>query len=235
MDAFAQFSILWRDKDNPFSYLLELKDEHGRPRYQPYPAPPLYPLLSVHRLGWRPRASQSWGVRVHRNVGWLTISDNAKKQDLANVAQVRMPSAWDFRFQIDHFCMNPSTQSNFITSLMQAFSYFGGQPQTWIDAVYPGHWGHQTLHMVMDGDIQSVTPEVAPEGEVTQFRTSFSVTVEGYCPEINYAVVPSLWTLVAESKAVAPDALTKIFSTDDLRPDDGNDDLNSRPNIPPKL
>lgn len=235
MDAYSQFTLLWKDEKNPFKYLLDLKDERGQPRYLPYPSPPYYPLISVHRTGWSPRASQSYGIHTHRRLAWATVNSDVKKSDLANVVQIRMPTAWDFKFQIDHICMRPETQSSFVTKLMTALSYFGGGPQTWIPAVYPGHWGTTTLRLLLDGGIQSATPDMPPNGEPVQFKTSFMVTIEGYCPEIDYRLVPALWSLVAQSsvKTLNPDELNSLYSvTTDLRQYGSNEILNSRQNIP---
>lgn len=239
MDAFSQFSLLWKSggDQNPFNYLLSLKDANGAPRYLPYPQPPRYPLLSVHRQGWRPRACQSWGLRTNRWVGWPTVStEGVTKPDLGNVIQVSRPSAWDFRYQIDYYCMRPDTQSEFVTKLMQSLSYFGGQAQTWVEVVYPGLWGRTMLHMVLEGDIQPVTPEAPADGEAVVLRTSFTVSIEGYCPEINYVSVPAFWTLVQSVSAVSPADLGTVYTTEtDLRPFDGNPVLNTRLNVPPAL
>ena len=39
MDAFSQFRQLWSRDNNPFNYLLDLKDANGTPLYEPFPSP----------------------------------------------------------------------------------------------------------------------------------------------------------------------------------------------------
>src|SRR3974390_3038558 len=55
MDAFTKLQNLWKLEKNPFSYLFNLVDDKGTPLYEPYPAVPRYPLLSVMRKGWKYR------------------------------------------------------------------------------------------------------------------------------------------------------------------------------------
>ena len=148
MDAFSVFANLWKAEHNPFKYLLDAKDCEGTPLYEPYPSPVRYPLISVKKLGWTPRINQSYGIHRWRHMGYPTTSTvNAVKpgevggltqNDLGNVMTSTMPTAWDFRYQIDHFCTRPDTQAIFVHRVMRTMVIAGGAMQTWIRVVYPG-------------------------------------------------------------------------------------------------
>src|SRR5712671_2429309 len=68
LDAFHAFTKLWADANNPFKYLLDLKDEHGTPLYEPYPANIRYPLISVSRQTVKFRAYQNYSIHRFRHV-----------------------------------------------------------------------------------------------------------------------------------------------------------------------
>jgi hypothetical protein len=236
MDAFSQFKNLWKSADNPFKYLLDLVDSNGTPVYEPYPATPKYPLISVHRKGWAFRPSQNYSYKRWRRVSWPTVSDSPAKQDLGTVTTVKMPAAWNFRFQVDHFCLRPETQSNFITALMRTLWRSGGQPQTWLNVEYPGHFYQKNVRMYLDGDIDSVTPPEPADGQMTEYRTSFGIVVEGYVPDLNYEMFPAAWTMVLNGRLPGNrHELDQIFSPRiDLRGSDarGNLVLDARSNVP---
>ena len=70
MDAFSLFSQLWSEANNPFQYLLNIKDEKGAPLYQPYPQPVRYPVISVYRKGWKYRQYQNFSIHRMRWINW---------------------------------------------------------------------------------------------------------------------------------------------------------------------
>ena len=245
LDAFSQFGQLWARENNPFAYLLDMKDEQGKPLYEPHPSPIRYPLISVARKGWRYRTSQNYSIHRWRHINWPTISDSGTavpgkeqlgtglvKQDLAEVTTARMPMAWDYTFQIDHFCNRPDSQAFFIDGLMRQMWRTGGTPQTWIKVPYPGY-GDMLVRLYFDGNIQNLTPDEPANGSYTEFRTGILVTVEGYDVDVRYKVYPAFWTLVLNNGApVDPDALNVGFSTD-LRETGENPTLEYRDDVPP--
>lgn len=236
MDAFSQFKNLWRADNNPFKYLLDLRDNNGTPVYAAYPEPPKYPLISVHRKGWSYRTSQNYSYKRWRRISWPTVSHDAAKADLGNVATTRMPAAWDFKFQVDHFCLRPETQSNFITALMGTLWRSGGIPQTWLTVEYPGHFYRKYVRMYLDGNVDSVTPPEPQDGQITEYRTSFGLVIEGYAPDLNYEVFPAVWNLVINGRMPGnPQELDQLFAprVDLRRPDQrGNPILDARTNVP---
>ena len=74
MDAFSLFSKLWSEANNPFQYLLNVKDEQGIPLYQPYPQPVRYPVMSVYRKGWKLRQYQNFSIHRLRHINYPTVS-----------------------------------------------------------------------------------------------------------------------------------------------------------------
>lgn len=236
MDAFAQFKNLWQSADNPFKYLLDLKDRAGTPVYEPYPSNPKYPLISVHRKGWSYRSAQSYSYKRWRRIAWPTVAADVARQDLGTVAASRMPAAWDFKYQVDHICLRPETQSEFITRVANAFWRSGGVLQTWIPVVYPGHVGAKNVRMYIDGGIDSLTPPEPAEQAVTEYRTSFGVTIEGYIPDTDYVFYPTAWTVLFNGRIPgSPAQLEEIFSQAvDLRDKGpGNPVMEKRDNLPP--
>lgn len=196
MDAFSTFDKLWGADNNPYAYLLKAVDENGTPLYQPYPATVKTPLISIYRKGWkyRPGFSLPLGRAI---LGWPVTDDvshlgQVTKCDLGNVTVGHLPQAWDYRWQVDHFCLRPDTQAVFISALMHSMTLTAGEPQTWIPVNFPG-WGQQLCRLSIDGDIENTTPEQPEEGSPVQFRTSFSVTVQGYNVDIDLQVKPALW------------------------------------------
>jgi hypothetical protein len=245
MDAFSLFSKLWADENNPFAYLFALKDAHGTPLYEPHPSPVRYPLISVMRQGVKYRPYQNFSTHRWRHVNWPTVSDTqlipGKEQqgneltkcDLGEVTTSRMPMAFDYKFQIDHFCLRPDTQAFYIERLLNQFWRTGGGTlQSWMDIEYPG-WGSQYIRIYVDGDIDSRAPEEANADKTIEFRTSFTLSVEGFSIDVNYEIVPALWKLVATS--AHPDQLNELLRpsfTTDLRTTGYNYVLESRPDIP---
>ena len=194
-DAFAHFAQLWKKDSNPFSYLFNLKDKRGTPLYEPYPSAPKYPLISIQRKGWTFRPAQNYSSKVWRRAAWPTVSSGEiSKGDLGTVLTSRMPSAWDFRFQVDHFCRHMPEQSSFVTDLIDAL-WMGGSPQTWITVKYPGVFGQKDVRMYMDGNPEVLTPDEPAEGQIVEHRVSINLVVEGYVVDTRPFVQPALWTI----------------------------------------
>lgn len=238
MDAFSHFANLWKDENNPFSYLLSAKDERGSPLYLPYPAPVRYPLLSVHRKDFKLRPGQNYSIHRFRHLNWPTVSDNAAKTDLANVTTSRMPMAFDYRYQVDHYCTRPDSQALFIQRLMDVFWMTGGTLQAWLPVNYPG-WGTQLVRFYLDGDIENATPEEPEEGKHVEFRTTFTLVVEGYSVDVRMQVFPAFWETIFKSTGVygrspTPSELAdaQIIATYDERIQCANPTINARSNIP---
>ena len=248
MDAFSYFQQLWSDANNPFQYLFDLKDERGTPLYEPHPSPVRYPIISAYRKGWKYRNYQNFSIHRWRHLNWPTVANagterygpqadgwDITKCQLGNVTTSRMPMAWDYRFQIDHFCNRPDTQAFFIEQLMQEFWRTGGPvPQTWITVPYPG-WGNRRVRLYLDGDIESLTPEEPESGKNVEFRTSFTLVIEGFDVDLRYQIYPALWNLVFRFGPVAPIELNDCFNftkTVDVRVSGSNTTLDSRPNVP---
>lgn len=248
MDAFSNFRQLWADNNNPFKYLLDLVDAKGTPLYEPFPSPVRYPIISVHRKNWKLRQYQNFSIHRWRHLNWPTVSNTGPavngvpnvgtgltKFDLGNVTTSRIPMAWDYRFQIDHFCLRPDTQAFFINQLMEEFYRTGGTtPQTWIKVAYPG-WGERLVRLYIDGEVESMTPEEPETDKSIEFRTSITVVLEGFDVDLRYKVFPAFWTLVFASGSVDPTALEtayRVLGTQDARIDNANPVLDDRPDVP---
>jgi len=234
MDAFSLFSKLWSEANNPFQYLLDVKDENGVPCYQPYPAPVRYPLISVYRKGWKYRNYQNFSIHRMRWINYPSVSDAAELHDagthqqgtdytkcqIAEVTTSRFPMAFDYRFQIDHFCNRPDTQAFFTSQLFREFWRTGGpQLQSWMKVSYPG-FGDKLVRVYIEGDIESMTPEEPEQDKNVEFRTSFTVVVEGYDIDLNYKIYPALWYLILREGSAPPEAVDAAFNwtgTVDLR------------------
>jgi hypothetical protein len=243
MDAFSAFNKLWAENDNVFKYLLDVKDEEGRPVYQPYPQPVRYPIISVYRKGWKLRQSHNFSIHRMRYINWPTVSstgssvygrpdqgDNLTQCNMGHVTTSRFPMAFDYRFQIDHFCNRPDTQAFYISQLFREFWRTGGPTmQTWIVVNYPG-LGSKLVRLYVDGEIQNMTPEEPEDGKSVEFRTSFTVVLEGYDIDLDYQIYPTLWKLVLRSGSVDPAALTDAFNalTIDMREQPDNSVVNYR-------
>ena len=232
-DAFSLFNKLWADQTNPFKYLLDVKDEQGNPLYQPYPQPVRYPVMSVYRKGWKLRPYQNFSIHRMRHINWPTVSSagtnvygvastgtNVTTGDLGNVTTSRYPMAFDYRFQLDHFCNRPDTQAFFISQVFREFWRTGAnQMQTWIKVNYPG-FGTKLVRLYMDGDVENLTPEEPEDGKNVEFRTSFTVVLEGYDIDLNYQVCPALWKILVGGTP-SPDEVAAAF-TQDMRKDQEN-------------
>jgi len=248
MDAFSLFNKLWSEANNPFKYLLDVKDECGNPVYQPHPQPVRYPIISVYRKGWHFRNSHNFSIHRMRWINYPTVSDAAELHEsgthqqgvdltrcnLAEVTTSRFPMAFDYRFQVDHFCNRPDTQAFFTSQLFREFWRTGGpQLQTWIKVSYPG-FGDKLIRLYIDGDIQNMTPEEPEQDKNVEFRTSFTVVVEGYDLDLNYRIYPALWYLIMREGTAPPEALNDAFEftgTVSLREDVRSDVISYRDTV----
>lgn len=242
-DAHAEFLRIWKLDNNPYCYLLELKDDRGNPVYNANPPTVIYPLLSVTRLDWRHRVQQSAGYHVNRAAYYPTVQGNGSvtQNDMAWAASLGMPTAWDFRFQIDHYCMFPQTQAVFLNRLMREFRFSGGSPQTFIVARYPFPHQKKYIRAYLESDIQNVSTDANPDG-AQEYRTSFNLVLEGFWMDFKTQFNPVLWQLGlgTEGMAAAPSSLSKWFDfhdiyggVDDVRNGQSNPAIQSRDNLPP--
>lgn len=219
MDAFAQFNRLWKEPNNPFSYLNELTRSKGATGSSVgtslTPAQLRFPLLSIDWRKMRYRPEQSYASRVNRRVYWPTVNDVSQGltlSDLANVAQARMAAAWTFSYQVDFWCARPDTQAIYIKQLTNALKVMSaGTPQTFIPVVYPGYYGAVAERLVLASDIDDLTEKEPAETEM-RYRTSILLDIEGYAVDQNITVVPTVWTLAAGSAAVSPSSLKVLFN-----------------------
>jgi hypothetical protein len=243
-DAHAEFTRTFQSAQNPFKYLLEIKDAKGHPVYNPHPSNVFYPLISVKRTGWNYRPSQSYGYHRNRRMFWPTSDKDptlVRLENLGTAAGNQMPTAWDFRFQVDYLCQKPQTMSVFVNRLQRKLWVSGGVPQTFIVARYPFPHGKQYLRMYLDGGIQSITQEGDNENN-QEFRISFTLCVEGYAVDFRTVFSPVMWQIGIGKEAVTmpPDELDRYFDfdvtyagLDDVRVDQQNPAIESRPGLPP--
>jgi hypothetical protein len=234
MDAFTRFQDLWKRDKNPFSYLFDLKDEKGTPLYEPHPAVPRYPLFSVMRKGWKYRQYQNYSIHQWRRMNWPTVSPDVKREDLGTATVSFMPMAWDYRFQVDYMSMRPDTQAFFIETMMRQFFRSGGALQTWIPINYPGI-GTLLVRMTMEGDsLEWGTPDEPEQDKITEYRSTVTVTIEGYSIDVNYKFLPTLWTLIVGDAPADQAALASLnpILVDNLRVNNANPVMAERTNIP---
>jgi hypothetical protein len=234
MDAYAQFTRLWSAANNPFQYLLNAVNEDGTPLYEPYPAQVKYPLLSVYRKGFKFRPYQNFSIHNFRHINWPTVSKDVCRSQLGNVTTSRMPMAWDFKYQIDYFCLRPDTQAFFIEKLMWEFYKTGAVPQTWIVVDYPV-WGRQLVRVYLDGDIENATPEEPEADKIVEFKTTCNIVVEGFSLDLAFEVYPALWELIVGEGSIDPATLERGFTPVadvDLRFNGTNQTMIDRTNVP---
>jgi len=237
MDAFSYFEQLWKSENSPFQYLLDAKDDKGTPLYLPHPAPARYPVISVHRKGWKYRATQNYSIHQYRHINWPTYADNVVQGDLGRVTVSQRPMAWDFIYQIDHQCLYPGDQALFLQAAMSTFWRTGGGLQDWLRIAYPAPFLPKRVRLYVQGDgFDSLTPEETPSDRVTIYRTSFNVVIEGYLPNLRLEELPALWKFALNTSIPAtPSTLETLFTqttTVDLRTDANNQVMASRDNVP---
>lgn len=239
MTAFSEYTRLWDSESNPFRYLTQLKDADGKPLY-PYPAPVRLPLINIKPLPFRQRPAQSFSIHRMRRQFYWTVNEDVLQSDLGNVAQSMMPSAWDFRYQLDHFCKRPDTQAQFVSTLMKQFHIMtGGGSYTWIPVAYPGWFsGHAYCRLALDGDIEA-TQEEDQQDRTYIFRTTISLNLEGYVPDLDIRTVPALWFLTERLGSATPEELEGVYPgylsrTEDLREHNENRVFTSLEDLPPE-
>ena len=168
---------------------------------------------------------------------WATDVDNPTKNDLAYLVQRQRPMAWDFKYQIDFLCLRPDTQAYFVECLMGEFWRSGGpEPQTWIYVPYPDWFATKYIRVKLVGQPQNMTQEAPQGNNITEFRTSITVVVEGYKLDSEYDLVPAFWKMRFNGTApLSPQDLAWVFGGTalDLRSLEENAVLNSRSPLPP--
>ncbi len=238
-DAFGEFSRLW--EQGVYAYLYDAVDSFGE-KIQPYPSPAKYPIISVKRNTWRFSPTRNFSTRFFRRVAYPTVHSDVTKNDLGNVYINRMPAAWDFSFQIDFQSTHMFTHSYIVDRIMRSLFHSAGEAQTWILVKYPGFFGKHLVRAVI-GDITDLTEEDPNSEQQTIFRCSIPITLEGWSPELNPILVPTLWKeAITKTTYVLKDTLDKIYSEDreitDLRPTEEHPEIinqafNALPNMPP--
>lgn len=244
-DAHAEFSKLFSSEHNPFAYLNDLKDAKGNQVFQPNPSNIFYPLISVKRVNWQPRPSQSYGIHRNRAVYYPTVeahdAPGVTLNHLAYAAQMQHPNGWDFTFQVNYLCKTPQTMSIFVNRLQRALWMMGGTPQTYILSRYPPPHGPQNLRTYLVGGIDNVTTEADNENN-QEIQVSFTLVVEGFYVDYRTVFKPVLWEILVAKDQVplSPDNLNTYFDlsvtypgADDVRIGQDNPAINSRPGLPP--
>lgn len=209
MDAYAAFNRLWKDPNNPYSYLKEMVEYPGQT-----PGQIRFPLISIDFKKMRYRPLQSYSSRVNRRLYWPTVSsvaEGVKIGDLGNVAQARFPAAWTFVYQLEFYTSRPDTQAIFIKQLTNCFRVMSaGTPQTFIPVVYPNYFGAVAERLVLASDIDDITEKEQNNSEV-QYRTSMLLELEGYAIDPNVTIAPTFWGMIVGSEAVSPLGVQSYF------------------------
>lgn len=233
MDAFGQFKSLWKKPDNPFTYLLQIKDKKGTPLYQPYPEPAMLPLISINRRKQTFRTLQNYSIHRNRHVSWPTVDKGVTREDLGAVRVRNRPMAVSFHLDVTFLCLRPDTQAVFMQRVWNCFWRSGGRPQTWIPVAYPTELGLTNVHMELEGDITDTTADDPGDSQVL-FRTSFSVRIDGWQLDLQDLTYPAIWYQVINfNLAISPTKLLPLFSTrTDMRPIEENYALDTRGGIP---
>lgn len=244
MDAFAEYTRLWKDvQNNPFKYLLNLRDEEGRAVYEQYPGNVRYPLIAVKRGRMRPAFTRSFSLHQNRRVGYLSVSKDIVRDDLSMVAQAQYASAWDFDYQIDFLSARPDTMHIIASDLMRVFHLVTGSVSCRIPVSYPGAFGdgQKACWMYLNGDVETVVSDQTEQKPV-EYRVSVQVTIQGYNPDLDVTLVPALWFLEVQTSAplalgalqtLYPDCLPAV--TTDLRENSegANVTFEALQNLPP--
>jgi hypothetical protein len=197
MDAFSEFRRLWNDPNSPFAYLKAPAITTGRV----WPENTVTPLLSFNFLSSQFLPHLTYASRNNRHQSWPSIStvpEGLRENNLGRINQVRYAQAFDFRFQLDHWCQRPDTQALFLDQLYQAFrESSAGTQQTWIPIPYPPTHGRQMVRMRLEGDPQNMTEatQTAPNDVTVLYHTSCTLIIEGYRPDRNVVTVPTVWYL----------------------------------------
>jgi hypothetical protein len=193
--------------------------------------------LTINRLSWKFDPQRNFGSQWNRNAGWPTVASNVKKNDLGVVREQRMPQAWDYRLQIDHYATRPDQQAHFIQELQLGWFPSASIPNTWIKAVYPNIFGKKLVRIVLDGDITDSTEE-EPVDSYRVYRTTVNIIVQGWVPDPDFLYINAFWVQAENVQAISPQQLNEAFNadvtqTEDLRSTEENGIFNSAPNMPP--
>ena len=223
-EAFADFKAQWEKNSSAFSYLYQAKDSSGTPLYRPFPEPPKFPLITIKRDGWVYDNRRSFSLYWNRYSGWPTVADNLAtpengqqsnlpKADLGNILQIRRPAAWNFKYQLDHYCSRPDTHAYFISQYMKAMGSTSSQPQVWTECAYPGPLGCRKVLIKQEGDIQDATEEEPGADKKRVFRASISLILEGWYQDLDKVVIPTMWKIGTGFQAVtAPSDINPLYT-----------------------
>jgi hypothetical protein len=139
---------------------------------------------------------------------------------------------------MDFLCQQMATQAIFVNTLMRSLVHSGGASQCWIPVAYPSWFGfHHHQCRLVAGDIQDLTEEEGVDGKNEQ-RVSLSLTLEGYCPDTNIELHPTLWFMVGSQNTVSSAELHQVFDppqrtfTEDLRENPANSVFNEKGDLP---
>lgn len=226
MLAFAEFNRLWQDPRSIFNYLK------APTAASVWPVNTRTPLISHILTGTKYRPELSAATKVNRYSSWPSVSSAAqgmRENYLAEVQQVRYAQAFDFNFQLDFWCQDPNTQNIFFEQLFNAFRVSSaGEQQTWVPVPYPPSHGTQMVRLRLTGDPQNIVDTNSPAVDnVTLYRTSLNISIEGYRPDRTIITVPAVWYMgfSIEPDNLAPADLNTFFVN-------GNFDLRAEPDNP---
>lgn len=239
MDAFGHFTEIWKSGENPFQYLLDIKDEKGTPLYEPYPSPPRYPLISINRRRQSYRPAGNFSIHRRRTVSWPTVSNDVDREDLGSVRVRNRPMGVNFHFDITFWCLRPDTQALFFQKAWHCFWRSGGVPQTWVPTLYPTEEGMLNVRMALEGDISDGTPDDPVQDQV-KYQTNMAVRIEGWHMDMRDEVLPAFWTLITNFNLMVGDGevnpyqLQTVYAQSiDLRSQCENPNILTRVTNPP--
>ena len=236
MDAFSQFDKLWQDANSPFAYLKGMGQPDGAAVV--FPVVQRFPLINIDFRGMSYAADRSYSGRTYRRLGWPTVegqqTPGVTLSSLGYVSQARMPLAFNYRYQVDHWALRPDTQAFFIRQLLKSVRASGAELQTYVRTLYPSYYGNALVKLKIDSDINDTT-EKDPTDQTVKYRTTINCTLEGWAIDQTLTVTPTFWTVNNMSIAFDPNHLDQIYlmNSTDLRPYQQNPVLGLRQNLPP--
>lgn len=236
MDAFSQFNLLWSQANSPFDYLKAMGQTPGAAEV--YPVNQRFPLISVDFKSAVYSTSRSYSGHVYRRLGWPTPEPanqpGMTRSQLGWVNQARMPLAFDYRYQLDHWALRPDTQGFFIRQLFKAVKASGAELQTYLRVLYPAYYGNALVKLKVDADINDTT-EKDPVDNTIKYRTTINLTLEGWAIDQTIRVTPTFWSINNLALAFDPNELDQLYlmQTTDLRPYAQNPVLGLRAGLPP--
>lgn len=214
MDATANFSELWKRSENPFTYLLDLKDSAGRPLYQPYPANICYPLISIQKRRWTFNPNRNYSTHRFRKLANLSNDSTQANDDRGTWKQRNMPMGIDFHYQVDYFSMRPDSQAVMVGQIFSQFWRQGGGPRTWVPVPYNPEFGSRYVHMELNGDVQNMTKDEPGNDSHVEYRLTFNLVLQGWMTDAGYEIVPSMMALLGNSDLWTPATLAVITKVD---------------------